>query len=103
MPRLSESETLNDLARILRDFHGREYAGDLGPDTLFFADLGMSSIDAVVLGEIIERYYGQRLPFPQFLAELAQSGAQDLSLGELARFLAQHVQRPGRREGTCLC
>jgi hypothetical protein len=82
---------LEDLAGLLRNFNGREYYDPIGPQTLFFADLGMMSIDAVVLAETLERRYGRRFPFPQFLAGLAARGAEDMEVGELARFLAENL------------
>jgi len=84
-------QVLAHLAGLLRNFNGREYSGDIGPETLFFGDLGMMSIDAVVLAETLEKHYGRRFPFPQFLAGLAQRGAQDLSVGELAEFLSRNL------------
>jgi len=45
-----ESEILADVARLLGDFGGRQYSGAIGPETRFFGDLGLASIDAVVLG-----------------------------------------------------
>src|SRR5262245_14695532 len=36
-----------DLARMLANFNGHEYSGDITATTLFFADLGLASIDAV--------------------------------------------------------
>ena len=54
---------LDDLAVILGNFHGREYSGRIDADTMFFADLGLASIDAVVLGEMLETKYGRKLPF----------------------------------------
>jgi acyl carrier protein len=83
-------QILADLAGILRQFNGREYSGPLGPDTLFFADLGMASIDAVVLAETLDQHYGRKFPFQQFLAELGREGARDLELGRLAAFLHRH-------------
>ena len=77
-----------DLASLLGNFQGREYSGPIGRDTLFFADLGFSSIDAVVLGEQLQTMYGQQLPFHEFLAEAAQRNAQDIAVGELADFIA---------------
>ena len=85
------AETLDDLAALLADFQGREYSEPIGRETRFFADLGFASIDAVVLGEALEGYYGQRLPFPKFLSMAAQRGAEDLKVGDLADFLAAHV------------
>jgi acyl carrier protein len=72
-------------------FPDRDLPGDAGPDTLVFADLGLASIDVVVLGERLEQFYGRRLPFGPFLAGLRARGADDLSLGELVAFLQQHV------------
>ena len=54
MTAMSESEILADLAGILADFEGREYSGPIEPETRFFADLGLASIDAVVLGETLQ-------------------------------------------------
>lgn len=82
---------LADLAQLLQNFQGREYSDIIDRHTRFFGDLGFASIDAVVLGEALERRYGQKLPFPQLLAELAQRGAEDLEVGELVDFLARHL------------
>jgi len=84
-------EVMEHLACLLRNFNGREYSGEIDPQTLFFADLGMMSIDAVVLAETLEREYGRRFPFPQFLAGLAARGAEDMPVGELVEFLWGHL------------
>jgi acyl carrier protein len=89
-------DVLDDLAALLRHFNDREYSGELGPQTLLFADLGMASIDAVVLAETIEQYYGRKFPFHEFLAEVGARGeVRDLELGELARFLHRHLDNGG--------
>jgi acyl carrier protein len=85
-------QVFDHLALLLRCFNGREYSGDIGPQTLFFADLGMMSIDAVVLAETLEQHYGRRFPFPRFLAQLAQRGAEDLAIGDLATFLHENLR-----------
>ncbi len=87
----SLQQVLYDLAGLLRDFNGREYSGPITPQTLFFADLGMMSIDAVVLAETLERRYGRAFPFVAFLAGLKQRGVDDLTVGELAAFLHQEL------------
>jgi acyl carrier protein len=91
MNAISREQILDDLAGILRNFHGREYSGAIGPQTLFFGDLGLASIDAVVLGETIEEHYGRKLPFHEFMAELGRRSARDIELGELAGFLQRHL------------
>ncbi len=84
-------DILADLAGILRNFHGREYSGDIGPQTRFFADLGLASIDAVVLGETLEEHYARSLPFHEFMADLGRRKVRDIELGELAGFLHRHL------------
>ncbi|MEW4568190.1 acyl carrier protein [Tautonia sp. JC769] len=88
---MKESEILDDLARVLSDFQGREYSDLIGPETRFFADLGLASIDAVVLGETLQAHYGRPLPFGELMAELGRRSNRDLSMGELASFLARHL------------
>jgi acyl carrier protein len=92
MSAYSESEILDDLRRILGDFHGREYSAALGPETRFFADLGLASIDAVVLGETLQGFYGRCLPFGELMAELGRREDRDLRIGELVEFLHRHLQ-----------
>lgn len=89
----TEAEILDDLARVFADFQGREYSGPIGPETRFFADLGLASIDAVVLGETLQDRYGRPLPFGELMADLGRREDRDLTLGELATFLAQHLDR----------
>jgi acyl carrier protein len=88
-------EIMNDLAGVLRNFHGREYSGTLTPRTRFFGDLGLASIDAVVLGETLEQTYGRRLPFNDFMAELGRRAVRDVELGELVGFLHRHLGSEG--------
>lgn len=87
----SRETIVRELAQMLRGFEGREYGGEIGPETLFFAELGMNSIDAVVLGEKIEERYGKKFPFRQFLTGLRDRGAADLSVGALADFLLENM------------
>ena len=50
----TQADVLQDLEEILRNFQGREYSGEITADTSFFGDLGLASIDAVVLGETLQ-------------------------------------------------
>ncbi len=86
-------EIVAQLADLLRDFEGRYYSDPIGPDTRFFADLGFSSIDAVLLGEKIEALCGRSLPFHEHAARLANSGATDLTVGQIAAFLRECLAR----------
>ncbi len=87
----SESAYLAELGRILAEFGGREYSGPINAETRFFADLGLASIDAVVLGETLRAHYARPIPFEVLLADLGTRTDRDLSMGELAAFLARHL------------
>jgi acyl carrier protein len=84
---------LDDLVQILRDFPGREFFGEIDRRTRFFDDLGMVSIDAVLLGEKLEQRYGYRFPFNELIADLIERQAEDLEVGELADFIHLHLSR----------
>jgi acyl carrier protein len=87
-----ETEVLADLARVFSDFQGREYSGPIDRSTRFFADLGLASIDAVVLGETLQERYRRPLPFGDLMADLGRRADRDLTVGELAAFLARHIE-----------
>src|SRR5437764_4325221 len=90
-PNFTRAAILADLAAILARFNGREYSGTIGPETRFFADLGLASIDAVVLGETLQEHYGRPLPFGDLMAELGRRSDRDLGIGELVEFLHRHL------------
>jgi acyl carrier protein len=81
-----------DLGEVMANaFPDRDISVSVGPGTRVFGDLGLASIDLIVLGERLEQFYGHRLPFGPFLASLRNRGADDLELGELVAFLLQHI------------
>lgn len=90
----SPDTILADLAAVLRDFNGREYSGPITRGTRFFGELGFASIDAVVLGEVLEKRYGRAFPFHELLSDLGRRQAEDLEIGELVDFLHVHLNRP---------
>jgi acyl carrier protein len=92
MSALDKSTILAEVARLLGQFQGREYSGTIGPETRFFADLGLASIDAVVLGEALQAHYGRPLPFGDLLAELGRRIDRDLTVGELVEFLHRNLE-----------
>lgn len=91
MSSISRTEILDDLAAILANFHGREYSGTIGPETRFFADLGLASIDAVVLGEALQAHYRRPLPFGELMAELGRRAERDMNISDVADFLQRHL------------
>ena len=83
---------LADLAAVVRrTFPDRDFPDAVGPDTRVLADLGLASIDIVVLAEQFGAFYGKRLPFGTFLKGLRDRGADDIALGELVKFLQANL------------
>jgi acyl carrier protein len=70
-----------------------EYDGVIGPDTYFLADLGLESLEIVVLGTMIQQQYG-RLPFAEYLDELGRRPVEerDVTVAELVAFVCEHRQ-----------
>ena len=86
--------TLDALAGVMRAaFPDRDYSGPVDAATRVFADLGLASIDVIVLAEKLDQHYGRKLPFGTFLSGLRQRGAEDIELGELAAFLRANAPR----------
>ena len=87
----SEAANLADLRCVFRESLGVDPVTPIDPATRFFADLGLASIDAVVLGEAIQQRCGRRVPFDQLLAELGGRAQRDLEISELIAFLQPHL------------
>jgi acyl carrier protein len=70
-----------------------EYVGEITPHSRFVADLGLESLEIVVLATMIQHQYG-RLPFPQFFEEIGQRPEEerDMTVAELAEFVCEHRQ-----------
>jgi acyl carrier protein len=83
-------EVLNMLNELAGDW---EYDGEIGPETAFVADLGLESLDIVVLGTLVQQRYG-RLPFPEYLEAIGQRPVdeRDLTVAELVTFVCEHRQ-----------
>lgn len=85
---------LAELTTVMQQtFPERDPPEDIGPDTRILADLGLVSIDVIVLAEKLEEHFGQKLGFPQFLASLRARNADDITLGELVAFLQEQTRR----------
>jgi acyl carrier protein len=91
---MTQSDILADVARLLSDFQGREYSGTIDAETRFFGDLGLASIDAVVMGEMLQTHYRRSLPFGELMGELGKRTDRDMTIGELTSFLHRHLQNP---------
>ena len=86
-----QAEILGDIATILSNQLGVQASGSIDMETRFFADLGLASIDAVVLSEAIQNHYQRPLPFNELMAEIGQRTERDLSIGELVAFVSAHL------------
>jgi acyl carrier protein len=85
---------LDGVLELLGELSGDwEYDGLITPDTYFLADLGLESLDIVVLGTLIQQRYG-RLPFAEYLEELGQRPVEerDITVAELVEFVCEHRQ-----------
>jgi acyl carrier protein len=87
----SRVEILDDIVAILSSQLGVQSPVAINEDTRFFADLGLASIDAVVLSEALQNHYDRPLPFNQLMAEIGRRTERDLSIGELVAFLQAHL------------
>lgn len=90
------TEVLALLAELADDW---EYGGQITPNTMLLADLGLESLDLVVIGAALQERYG-RLPFAEYLAEIGQRpvAERDVSVGELAAFVRTHRPVTGGAE-----
>lgn len=87
----SRSEILGDIIAILSDQVGVRFSSSIDDKTRMFADLGLASIDAVVLSETLQKHYDRPLPFNELMAEIGRKSERDLSIGELIEFLTAHL------------
>jgi acyl carrier protein len=83
---------LADVLGLLDELKGDwEYTGEITPGTYFIADLGLESLEIVVLSTMIQQQYG-RLPFPEFFDEIGQRPVEerDVTVAELVGFVCEH-------------
>jgi acyl carrier protein len=89
-----DPEVLEGVLELLNELSGDwEYDGAIGPDTYFLADLGLESLDIVVLGTMIQQRYG-RLPFAEYLEELGRRPVdeRDITVEALVAFVCENRQ-----------
>jgi acyl carrier protein len=89
-----EPEVMDSILALLEEARGDwEYLGEIGPETRFIGDLGLESLEIVILSTMVQQQYG-KLPFPQFFEEIGERPVEerDLTVAELARFVCEHRQ-----------
>jgi acyl carrier protein len=85
---------LESVLDLLNELAGDwEYDGAIEPDIYFLRDLGLQSLDIVVLSTMIQEQHG-RLPFPEWFEELGQRPVEerDITVAELVEFICEHRQ-----------
>lgn len=70
-----------------------EYSGKITPETFLFSELEFESIDAVVLGSMIEEHYKRAFPFAEYLATLGEQEIRDVKMKDLVDFVYQNLEK----------
>ena len=80
-----QAEVLEMVHELAEDW---EYDGEITAETRFLTDMGLESLDLVVLGTMIQHRYG-KLPFSEWLAAIGERPVEerDVSIGELVEFV----------------
>lgn len=87
----SRQEILDYVFRTIEELsQDWDYACAVTPNSLLFTELGLESLDVVVLGTAIQEHYQFQMPFAEFLAELGRE-QRDLSIAELVDFVDKHL------------
>ena len=91
----ARAQILADVLELMQELADDwEFGGSIAESTWLLHELGLESLDLVVLGTSLQQRYG-RLPFAEFLAELGQRPAdtRDVNVGELVAFIDAHATR----------
>lgn len=93
--RVSRERIMEDVLGLLRQLAGDwEYTGEINADTRFFADMGLQSLDVVILGTAIQEHYRRRLPFGELFTRVGQRCLPDIPVSEWVDFIYQQLRRP---------
>ena len=89
----TRDEVMDDVLMLLGKLsEDWEYSGEITAETRFFADLGLASLDVVVLGTAIQEHYGRIFPFMRLFAELGERQIPDIPVGEWIDFIHNEMQ-----------
>jgi len=81
---------LSSLSDLSQDW---DYSEPIGPETQLFSQLGLDSLDLVILGTGMQEHYGMQMPFAEFLAAIGERGQRDVSVSELVDFIDAQVNK----------
>jgi acyl carrier protein len=83
------ADVISLLSELAEDW---EYTGDITPETRLFSDMGLSSLDIVVLGTAIQERYNQTFPFLKFYEEVGQRETPDIPIGDWVDFIYHNLK-----------
>ena len=85
------AETLDTLARFIREVIGEEWADDfdITPETSFSADLELESIEFVSLSEKMQEHYGDSVDFVNWLSGKGIDEIIRITVGEVVEFIVK--------------
>ena len=88
----TREQVLEDVLMLLKKVsEDWEYTGEILPETRFFADMGLQSLDVVVLGTAVQEHYGCVLPFMKLFADMGQRQIPDIPVGEWVDFIHREL------------
>jgi acyl carrier protein len=84
------AEIVDDIAGMIREVVGEDYEldVDITADSSFSEDIEIESIEFVALGDLVQTRYGERIDLVGWFGELDLDEIIDLTVGELAEFIA---------------
>ncbi|MGH9225132.1 MAG: acyl carrier protein [Acidimicrobiales bacterium] len=94
-----DAQVSADVLELVNELAGDwEYDQAVTADTRFLGDLGLESLDLVVIGTMVQQKYG-KLPFSEWLAEIGQRpiDQRDVTVGDLVSYIC--ANRPGNGAG----
>jgi acyl carrier protein len=83
-----QEDVMELLAELADDW---EYEGTITEETKLLGDMGLESLDIVVLATSLQQRYDQDLPFSEFFAEIGQRATPDVTVREWTDFMVQHL------------
>ena len=87
----SRDDIMADVLALLRKLADDwEYTGEITPETRFFTDMGMRSLDLVILGAAIQEHYNRVFPFAQLFSHIGQRELPDVPVGEWVDFIYEN-------------
>jgi acyl carrier protein len=95
----SRDELMGELLGLLQTLAGDwEYTDEITPRTRFITDMGLGSLDLVMLATAVQERYETRLPFVEFFSEIGRREVPDLPVEEWVDFVHKHLDGGGERQ-----